>query len=232
MRHLIGLCCVLAASGCLRTTSYHCSDDTSCGAVGACEASGFCSIADGMCSSCRRYVEGAGSMSGTCTNGGLPDIDANDSGGTTDTPVTTDTMMTDTPVAMCPTGYVTLTGGNAGHMYKVLTASKTWPNQEADCQLTTAQSHLAIPDDLAELTALDGAAPAGRYWIGLTDAVTEMTFVTTLGVNATYLPWESGAPNNGGPGEDCVESANSAAHEINDERCTNTSQPAVCECAP
>lgn len=229
MRNAIALWCALTLAGCLRTTEFHCSTDSSCGGGGVCETSGFCSIIDGMCSSGRRYTDGAGSMSGTCTGGGMMQTDANDSG-STDTQVATDTMP-DTPVAVCPSGYATLAGGNPGHMYKVLTTGANWGNQDNQCQLTTVKAHLAVPDDLAELTALDTAAPAGRYWIGLTDSATEMTFLTVLGAAAVYLPWEAGAPNDGGPGEDCVESAHSAAHEINDQRCS-TSQPAVCECAP
>jgi len=230
MRNVLVLCCALASSACLRTTEYRCQGDSSCGGAGMCETSGFCSFPDGECASGRRYNEAAGTLGGTCTSGGNPQDDANNP--VDDTMQVTDTNMTDTPAAQCPNGYVTIAGGNAGHLYKLIPGNATWPAQEAACQLTTIKSHLAVPDDIGELTALDTVAGSGRYWIGVTDSAAEGTWYSILGVAQTYLPWEAGAPATTGPEEDCVESANSATHEFNDERCTNTSQPAICECAP
>lgn len=229
MRNLLAVCCALAATGCLRTTEYRCSGDSACGGGGVCETSGFCSFIDGECASGRRYNDSAGSLGSTCTNGGNVEADA-DINPVIDV-LLVDGGTTDTPMAQCPAGYVTLTGGNAGHLYKVLTVADDWAAQEAACQLTTVKSHLAVPDDLAELTALDTAVGGTlRHWVGVTDTATEMTFVTVLGVNATYLPWDPPAPDNAGPGEDCVEGI-PATHELNDERC-NQARVAVCECAP
>jgi hypothetical protein len=230
MRNLLVMCCALAASGCLRTTEYRGGGDSACGAGGVCETSGFCSFIDGECTSGRRYNDSAGSLGGTCTNGGSTQEDADVD------PIDmqlVDSAMADVPMAQCPAGYVTLTGGNPGHLYRVLTVAANWASQEAACQLTTVKAHLAVPDDITELTALDTAIGGTlRYWIGVTDAppATEGTFVTVLGANATYLPWDPPAPDDAGPGEDCVE-AIPATHEFNDERC-NQSRPAICECAP
>lgn len=229
MRNLLAVCCAIAASGCLRTTEYRCSGDSACSGGGVCETTGFCSFIDGECSSGRRYNDAAGSLGGTCTSGGNTQDDA-DVNPVIDMQMV-DSTSADVPAAQCPTGYVTLTGGNAGHMYKVLTAAADWGAQEAACQLTTVKSHLAVPDDLAELTALDAAVGGTlRHWVGVTDVVTEGTFVTVLGATATYLPWDPPAPDDAGPGEHCVE-AIPATHEFNDERCNQT-RPAVCECAP
>jgi hypothetical protein len=41
------------------------------------------------------------------------------------------------------------------------------------------------------------------FWVGVTDSVTEGIYLTTLGPEATYLPWVSGQPN-GGTTENCV----------------------------
>lgn len=232
MRCLL-LLCALASAGCLRTTEYQCSGNNTCGTAGMCETTGFCSFPDGECTSGRRYNEAAGTLAGQCTNGGTTFEDANNMG--SDGPMG-DGPTGDVPVAQCPNGYSVLTGGNAGHMYMVITIDATWPQQEAACQLTTLKSHLAVPDNITELTALDNLVGTGRFWIGLTDSMppstAEGTFYTVLGVVATYLPWETGAPTTGGgPEEDCVE-ADPAQHKINDQRCTNTTQPAVCECTP
>ncbi len=226
MWNLLALCCALAATGCLRTTEYRCSGDTSCGGSGVCETTGFCSFPDGECASGRRYNDSAGSLGGACTGGGNTEADA-DVGDDT----MTDGAPSDVPAAACP-GHVAITGGQAGHFYKVIAAATDWAVQEAACA-TTPKSHLAVPDDLAELTALDTAiGGTSRYWIGITDAppATEMTFVTVLGANATFLPWDPPAPDDAGPGEDCVE-AIPATHEFNDERCSDD-RPAICECVP
>jgi Lectin C-type domain len=222
------LICLLASS-CLRSTEYRCEGDTSCGGGGTCESTGFCSFSDPDCSSGRRYNASAGSLAGTCTSGGDPVIDADIVDDDSTVPPS-DGSTTDTPVAQCPSGYNTITGGQTGHLYMFIANTATWDNQEAACQATTLKSHLVVPDDLAELTATDAlAGGTNRYWIGITDVVTENTFVTVLGANAVFLPWDPPAPNNAG-GEHCVE-AIPDIHKFNDERC-NTSLPAVCECAP
>lgn len=229
MRHVLLLCCVLASTACLRTTSYRCADDSSCGGGGACEASGFCSFVDQECTSGRRYSDAAGTLAGTCTGGGTTDHDA-DINSTIDMQVV-DGSSPDVPMAQCPAGYVTITGGNPGHMYQVITTAATWGVHEAYCRLTTQNAYLAIPDDITELTAIDTLVGSGRYWIGVTDAATEGTWLTVLGAAQTYLPWAQGAPSTSGPDKDCVE-VDPATHQFNDERCNNTALPAVCECAP
>ena len=231
MRNLLAVCCAIAATGCLRTTEYRCAGDSTCSGGGVCETTGFCSFPDGECTSGRRYNDSAGTLGGTCTGGGITQEDADVNPGV-DMQIT-DGATTDTPMAQCPAGYVALAGGNAGHLYKVLTTAANWDTQEVECQLTTLKSHLAVPDNLAELMALDTAVGGTlRHWVGVTDQppATEGTFVTLLGVNATYLPWDPPAPDDAGPGEHCVE-AIPATHEFNDERCNQT-RPAVCECAP
>lgn len=226
MRTLL-LIVVLANAGCLRKTEFQCSDDSACGTAGRCETTGFCSFADPDCSSGRRYDQSAGSLAGQCTGGGTTG-----DGGSTDMPTNTDgSMVVDAPPAGCPSGYVALTGAQAGHLYKLLAVAENWNAQEAACQLTSASSHLAVPDDLAELTALDTLA-ATNHWLGITDSAVEMTWRNVLGQTQTFLPWIMGAPNDagGGQGEDCVEGL-PATHEINDRRC-NDKLVAVCECVP
>ena len=227
MRALLFMC-VLASSACLRTTEYRCSGDTSCSGGGVCEATGYCSFTDGECASGRRYNDSAGTLAGTCTSGGGGGNDANDTNMSTD--VLTDTSMIDTPVAQCPNGYVTVTGGEANHLYKVLTVAANFNAQESQCQLTTVKSHLFAPGDITELTAIDTlVGGTGTYWTGINDKTTQGTYVNTFGVAQTYLPWATGNPSSAAMDE-CTYATN-VGHEIAEDRC-NVCRPAVCECVP
>ena len=73
-------------------------------------------------------------------------------------------------------------------------------------------------------------AATNVFWVGITDAATENTFLTVKGTAQTFLPWAAGAPDNGPPPENCVEIV-SASSQINDERCS-TQLTAICECEP
>lgn len=217
---------VLVNAGCLRKTEFQCADDNSCGAGGRCEPNNFCSFSDPGCASGRAYDQSAGDLAGTCVGGGT-----SGDGGVVDTNMPGDGSMTDVPSVGCPSGYNMLTGGQAGHLYKLIPGAESWTTQEGACQLTSASSHLAVPEDIGELTAIDGLA-ATNYWLGITDAATEGTWRTVLNTNQTYLPWQPPAPDNNAPGqgEDCVEGL-PTTHTINDRRCQDK-LPAVCECAP
>lgn len=227
MRALMLCLFVLANAGCLRKTEFQCNDDNACGASGRCESTGFCSFADPACSTGRRYDQSAGTYAGECTGGG-----SMTDGGTDDTQTMTDGSTSDTPAAGCPSGYAAITGGQAGHVYQLMATPQNWDTQSNLCTVTSASAYLAIPDDIAELTALDTLA-TGSHWVGITDSDMEMIWKNVLGQTQTFLPWTTGAPNNagGGQGEDCVESLDNAAHEINDRRCQDK-LPAICECVP
>jgi hypothetical protein len=219
---------VLAMTGCLRTTQYRCESSSACGVGGVCEAEGFCSVPDGACASGRRFGDAAGALAGQCVGETTPELDggpelvdaiATDANATVDAP----------PGPGCPAGYDPLPGA-PGHLYRRLTTTEAWATQQAACAATSSSAYLAVPDDLAELQALATLSGVARFWVGINDLVTEGTFVTVLGAPATFLPWEPGAPNDGGGGEDCVE-AISATAQLNDQRC-NTKLAAICECAP
>jgi hypothetical protein len=220
MRALLLFTMVLAAAGCLRTTEFKCATDSECGTNGACESTGYCSFVDQDCASGRRYGDFSGTYSQKCVgdsmlpDGGMPD------GG-----------MSDTPQPSCPATYTTLP--NAGtHVYKLTVNAATWSTQRARCMDDGA--YLAVPGDAAELQAITTAAAAARTWVGITDQVTEGTYVTVQGTTATFLPWDTanGEPDNPGGmgGEDCV-SALMASQKLATDRCSLTF-PAVCECEP
>ena len=217
---------VLANPACLRKTEFQCSDDSACGPAGRCESTNFCSFADPECSSGRRYDQSAGSLAGQCTSGGMTS-----DGGPVDMPRPIDGPSIDTPPAGCPSGYAAITGGQAGHVYRLVATADDWTKQQAGCKLTSSSANLAVPDDAVEHNALDALAGA-NYWVGITDAATEMTWLNVLGAPQTYLPWQAPAPDNnaGGQGEDCVESL-PAVHMFNDRRCMEN-LPTICECIP
>ena len=217
---------VIANAGCLRKTEFQCADDNACGASGRCETNGFCSFPDADCASGRAYDQSAGDLAGKCVGGGT----VGDGGPDMNMPPT-DGSMTDMPPAGCPGGYNALTGGQSGHLYKLIPGTEAWATQESACQLTSSSSHLAVPDDQNELNALDGLA-ATNYWLGITDSATEGTWRTVLNTTQTFLPWQPPAPDNNAPGqgEDCVEGL-PTTNTINDRRCMDK-LPAVCECAP
>jgi hypothetical protein len=216
---------VIANAGCLRKTEFQCANDSACGANGRCEANSFCSFPDPGCASGRAYDPSAGDLAGKCVGAETP------SDGGPDTNMPGDGSTTDMPPAGCPSGYTPLTGGQTGHLYKLAGGAENWTTQESACQLTSSSSHLAVPDDQAELTALDGLA-ATNHWLGITDAAVEGTWRNVLNANQTFLPWQPPAPDNNAPGqgEDCVEGL-PATNTINDRRCQDK-LPAVCECAP
>ena len=226
MSRLLLLVAAMSA-GCLRQTQFQCKSDSACGTDGRCESTGFCSFPDGACETGRRYNDTAGSLNGQCTGG----TTSGDGGG--DAPVSGDGTGSDTASAGCPSGYVALPGLTTTHLYKLLTITNDWSQQQAACRLTTQAANLAIPDDATELTALDtfaGGIPT--YWIGVDDMATEGTFVTVLNTAQTFLPWDVGQPDNSGGagGSDCVEVLTATA-KFDDVRC-NSNLAAICECIP
>jgi len=214
------LACVLCA-GCLRQTQFQCENDTSCGAGGKCESTGFCSVIDTDCTSGRRYGDSAGSHAGQCTDGMNSMIDSG-----VDSSLI-DGRMIDGMQAACPADFMQVSGAGT-HVYKVITLADNWAKQQMACQQLSTSAYLLVPDNQAELDALDAYAATTLYWIGVNDIAVEGTFVNVLNMPQMFLPWQPPAPDDAGPGEDCVESL-ATLHKFNDDRC-NTALPAVCEC--
>ena len=209
------------AGACLRSTVYRCSTNTECGTGGSCESVGFCSFPDTGCATGERFGDSAGPLANQCT--GTSGLD----GGLTDSPPI-DGVMIDSSTTGCPGDYVTITGGQGTHRYRILPTGN-WMQQRDMCVATTTSAYLAIPDGLGELQALAAFAGATPFWVGITDSVNEGTWVTVKGTPQTFLPWDSGSPSNGNNSDDCVEGV--SATQLNDERC-NTQNVAVCECEP
>jgi hypothetical protein len=209
----------LACAGCLRTTAFHCESNGQCGAGGTCEPVGFCSFVDPECG--RRFADSAGPYANQCV--GMQGGDAGVDGPTSP----------DAPITGCPAGYNPLPGMPTGHRYRKVGTPQTWVAQSAACTLTAASAYLAIPDDAAELAALEALAGDTPFWVGIHDMTTNGTFVTVRGTPATFLPWAGGEPdNNASPAEDCVAAV--SATQIADDRCDtgSTRYIGICECEP
>jgi hypothetical protein len=214
---------LLASVGCLRQTTFHCDNNTDCGATGVCEAQGLCSFPDSTCTgSQQRFGDSAGSLANQCVGGDNPMVDASPM---IDAPPLIDGDI-DAPGG-CPNGYNALAGAN--HLYKLL-PSATWTANEAGCRATSPTSaYLAIPDDAAELAAFATLAVAGKFAIGITDSATENVFLTVKGGVPPILPWGPGEPDDTMGGQDCVVGI--SATQIATEKCSSQFV-AVCECEP
>lgn len=212
-------------ASCLHGTSFVCTSDAQCtgAAGGRCEPQiGYCSFSDGSCASGSRFGDQSGPYAGKCVGEvGGPDgaIDGAIDG-------TVDGMI-DAPPVGCPGTYAALPNV-ATHVYRVITMTGTWTSQQAACM--AENGYLAEPNDAAELAALNTAAGANEIWVGVSDQTTEGTFLFGRGGAATFLPWETGEPDNSpAGGADCVRS--SATGTYADDRCS-TLRRAVCECEP
>jgi len=142
-------------------------------------------------------------------DGGPPDTGTRGDAANADTRPRDASIDTPTDADPCPSGYVTIAG--APSRYKIFgyraigDQSEAWTAAAATCQ--GDGTHMAIIDDDAEGTALGAAIPVDPvspyFWVGVTDAAQEGTWLTVLGGAATYLPWAIGQPN-GGTSANCA----------------------------
>jgi len=99
-----------------------------------------------------------------------------------------------------------------------------WAVAEATCEAEGA--HLVVVDDAAEHAEVRARA-TGVVWIGLSDRITEGTFLHVTGAALAYHGWP-GAPQSN-TGEDCVELLLDGPYE--DTACVqNVPNAYVCEC--
>lgn len=119
------------------------------------------------------------------------DGSSGDGGGGTDGAI-------DGTMLSCPGTYTMLVGAVSNSRYRVVDNSSDWDSAEAACEADG--HHLAIPDDATERDAMYNALVTENIWIGVTDRITEGTYLSVTGGTATYLPWGAGEPD----AEDCV----------------------------
>jgi hypothetical protein len=87
-------------------------------------------------------------------------------------------------------------------VFTLFSTAASYANAQSQCWAQGAE--LATVTDLAEIDAVVGLAPGVNLWVGLNDRDVEGTFVWADGSNSAYRRWQTGDPNDGGTGEDCV----------------------------
>lgn len=104
--------------------------------------------------------------------------------------------------AACGPGYDLHPEGQLSS-YRVGAGMSSWDAAEAACEADGAGAHLVIFDNTPEMNANEVLAMAfGRvqFWIGITDRVTDMSFVPVTGGVPPFMPsWAANAPSLLGP---------------------------------
>jgi hypothetical protein len=110
----------------------------------------------------------------------------------------------------------------------------SWLDARAWCQ-AFGGFDLAQVGDTSEHDALAARLSGGRGWLGLTDQAAEGAYAWsngaafTVGMPTTAPPWCSGAPDNAGGVEDCVEFVAGATLDCwDDTNCANTNRAVMC----
>jgi hypothetical protein len=133
----------------------------------------------------------------------------------------------DAPLTDCGLLYVAVAGADPGHTYRARPSGAPWGMAQNSCVADGA--YLVIIDDAEEELAIRAFVPddpsSPFFWVGVTDAMAEGTYVTSLGAAATYLPWAPGQPT--GAAEDCVLLADLGG--FSDWNCDGP-QSYACEC--
>jgi hypothetical protein len=210
MRSALAIVALAGTTGCLRDTVFHCATDSDCNlssTPGICEAEGFCSVDDRNCASGRAFNEFSGSLSRSCV--GIPDAGIDQ--------------------GRCSEAFTPVLGA-PGHFYFLFTVTDTFENQEGACGAQGPSTYISIPDTASELAALLDLGGEPTLWMGITDRVTEGTFITLRGALPTILPWATGQPDDSPPGQDCVAGITADA-TLQDDSCDLTLR-AICECEP
>lgn len=110
-----------------------------------------------------------------------------------------------------------------GKYYRLPPNPANWINAEADCANdVVGATHLVVLSNTAEVQI----ASTEPGWVGLSDQVTEGTFVNVTNETPDQRPWASGQPDNGN-NEDCARIQGNGT--LDDDQCGN-SHYYVCEC--
>lgn len=145
------------------------------------------------------------------------------------------------PVADCPAGYQPING--IGMYRAVETPPRSWQAAAADCNDDDDTggpyarfTHLVVLGTDAERTTItgNGTPISGNTWIGLSDLITEGTYLwVTAEPTGGYPmvgmepPWDGDDPDNTGGNEHCIRFKNDFTLE--DKPCLDT-ESYVCEC--
>lgn len=206
IRAALAAAVALATGGCLRTTTFHCTDDSTCGNGGTCQPNGLCSFADPSCSSGERFGQLSGGDANQCVGSDNTMPDAN-------------------PIDSPPpcSGYTSLAGISA-HVYLQESGTGNWDDAKASCPNGGTLAAPASSDELAAILAVTQS----DTWIGV--QAMGANFVTVTGDTESFLPWAAGQPD-GAMGKQCVLALDSSA-EYELEKCQFGDHAAMCQCDP
>lgn len=111
--------------------------------------------------------------------------------------------------------------------YRFAPAADSWDNAERTCEADGRGSHLVVFNDAPEMNAIEGLVNSTVIWVGLSDRVTDGTFLDVMGEHPLFKPqWQNMDPSFPGPG--CVDFTPSS-RLIHDLACS-TPVAYVCEC--
>ncbi len=129
-----------------------------------------------------------------------------------------------TVIDPCAASYTTMHGLSR---YRFGTPT-TWDSAEHACEADGRGSHLAVFNNSQEMNLIEDDVDPTVFWVGVTDRVTDGTFIDVLGDNPLpFLPgWKAGDPSFNGPG--CVQH-DPNARVFHDQDCS-TLVAYVCEC--
>lgn len=115
-----------------------------------------------------------------------------------------------------------------GQSYYRFTATGTsWDIAERACEADGRGSHLAVFDNALEMNMVEAIVNGVLIWVGVTDRVTDTSFLDVAGERPRFLPsWQSPDPSFAGPG--CIQ-FNPSSRLIHDQDCS-TQVAYVCEC--
>lgn len=88
--------------------------------------------------------------------------------------------------------------------YRIGSPIDSWDHAEASCEADGYGAHLVVFDNSLEMNAAEDIAAAGfgntKFWIGISDRVTDMSFIPVTGGVTPFFPsWVDNAPSIVGP---------------------------------
>jgi lectin-like protein len=128
------------------------------------------------------------------------------------------------PIDPCAPTYTMMIGQS---YYRFSPTPASWDVAEHACEADGRGSHLAVFGGSFEMNRVEDIVMGTVIWVGLTDRITDRTFLDVMGEPLPFLPgWEIGDPSLAGPG--CVK-FNPASRLYHDQDCT-LQVAYVCEC--
>ncbi|XP_061472582.1 low affinity immunoglobulin epsilon Fc receptor-like isoform X2 [Rhineura floridana] len=129
--------------------------------------------------------------------------------------------MNDSACRVCPEGWLL----SSGQCYHFQVQNTHWSFAKKSCE--DQGGHLVVINDLQEQSFLRSNTKQNNYWIGLSDMLSEGTFVWVDSSPVSFTSWNPREPNNAGQGEDCVIMTPSGRWQ--DRECGSDIDGYICE---